>query len=138
MTATQRWMAGIVATAAASSQVVAQSAHAGTVSTYQAVVAGMKCTQSELGQFDCDYRVGRDLHFAVVGIGEDDTAITFYSARFEGDYYATVGVLHGCVIIKPGKANDVLIGAPGSMAFVSPASGRVFRDWPSCARDNGH
>ena len=99
------------------------------MSTYDAVVAGMHCEQTSVGSLECDYHVGRSLHFGVVGVGDPDAAITFYSVSFDGDYYASVGVSHGCVIVKPGKTSDLAAG----FAFVSPRNGKVYRDWQTCA-----
>jgi hypothetical protein len=97
-------------------------------STYDAVVAGMKCQQNSLDGMECDYRVGRSLHFNIAGVGDEDASITFFAASFEGDYYGSIGVLHGCVIVKPGKASESLI----DFAFVSPRTGKVYADWQSC------
>jgi hypothetical protein len=102
--------------------------------TYDAVRAGMKCRQSE---FDarvtgCEYHVGRSLHFEVVAIGEPDSSIYFYSASFEGDYFAVLGLSHGCIVVRPGKA----FGPERSldMAFVSPSNGKVYLTWQECQR----
>jgi len=57
-----------------------------TQTTYEDVVAGMKCTQSLSGHLECDYRVGRSLHFTIVAPGQPDGSIYFYSASIEGDY----------------------------------------------------
>ncbi|MEJ1966493.1 MAG: hypothetical protein WDO56_35125 [Gammaproteobacteria bacterium] len=58
-----------------------------------------------------------------------DAAVTFYKVDWDGDYYATYGLLHGCVIIKPGTGG----AASGlSFAFVSPINGKVYRTWEQC------
>jgi len=100
------------------------------VSTHDAIVAGMKCRQNSMGSMECDYRVGRSLYFNIAGVGDKDASITFFASSFEGDYYGSIGVMHGCVIVKPGKA----IEGPGvfDFAFVSPRSGKVYADWQSC------
>ena len=98
--------------------------------THDVVVAGMQCKQNSFGSLECDYHVGRSLHFGVVGVGDKDAAITFYASSFNGDYYASVGVLHGCVIVKPGKA--IRGSAALDFAFVSPRNGKVYADWQSC------
>lgn len=104
----------------------------GRPSTYQVVVAGMKCLQNSMGSMECEYRVGRSLHFNIAGVGDKDAGIAFLASSFEGDYYAGIGVMHGCVIVKPGKA----IEGPAALdfAFVSPRSGKVYSDWESCQR----
>jgi hypothetical protein len=98
--------------------------------TYEAVVSGMRCTQQSSGQVDCDFRVGRSLHFSIAGVGQEDAAVTFYKVDWDGDYYASVGMLHGCVIVK--AAHPTEADGPDIFAFVSPTTGRVYRDWPSC------
>lgn len=103
--------------------------------TYDAVVKGMSRKQSSIAglQLDCDYRVGQDLHFVIAGAGQDDAAFTVLrTAGYDGDYYATFGVLHGCVIVKPGSRSrrPALL----DMAFVSPTDGKVYRTWQECAQ----
>jgi hypothetical protein len=102
--------------------------------TYDAVVAGMNCKQQSRGQLDCMFTVGKSLRFEIVGVGQEDAAITFYKVDFDGDYYASVGVMHGCVIVKQAHP------APTTglhFAFVSPKNGKVYRDWPTCGKANG-
>ena len=96
--------------------------------TYDLVRSGMSCKQNSMDSLECDYRVGRSLHFNIAGIGERDAGITFYGADFDGDFYASVGVLHGCVIVKPGRLKPNMI----DFAFVSPRDGKVYRDWETC------
>ena len=108
---------------------ISNSGEGAPASTREAVVAGMKCEQNTFGSMECEYQVGRSLHFAVVGVGDEDAAITFYAASFDGDYYARVGVQHGCVIVKPGQAAK---GSVTGFAFVSPRNGKVYDDWVSC------
>jgi hypothetical protein len=90
----------------------------------------MVCTQQANGQLDCDYKVGHSLQFTIAGIGQDDAAITFFKVDFDGDYYATIGVLHGCVIVKPAHPTP---DSGLALAFVSPRNGKVYKDWPSCS-----
>ena len=49
---------------------------------------------------------------------------------FNGKYYGTVGVAHGCVVVKTGTAKTTR--NPLDLAFVSPSNGKVYQDWPSC------
>jgi len=102
----------------------------GRSSTYDLVVEGMKCHQNVMGSLECDYRVGPSLHFNIAGVGDKDASIAFFASSFDGDYYATVGVLHGCVIVKPGKTAKR--AGLLDFAFVSPRSGKVYLDWESC------
>jgi hypothetical protein len=101
-----------------------------TVTTHADVTTGMKCAPNSRGDMECDYRVGRSLHFGVVGVGKPDASIYFYSASFEGDYFAVVGLSHGCVIVRPGKALGQ--ARTTDLAFVSPQNGMVYRDWQAC------
>src|SRR3989338_9953619 len=104
-------------------------------STYELVVAGKSCEASETTQnIDCDYKVGKGLHFGVAGIGLPDAGVTVYSSSFDGDFYITYGLLHGCVIVKrgPDSISSGVIDGPGSMldfAFVSPRNGKIYETW---------
>jgi hypothetical protein len=98
--------------------------------TFDNVVAGMRCSQNSGGDLECDYRVGRSLHFAIVAPGRADGSIYFYAASFEGDYFAVVGMSHGCVIVRPGLS--VSEARRIDLAFVSPRNGKVYRTWQEC------
>jgi hypothetical protein len=98
--------------------------------TYEDVVAGMKCSENSLGDKECDYRVGQSLHFGIVAPGKPDGSIYFYSASFEGDYFAVVGLGHGCVVVRPGLKSSK--ARQSSLAFVSPQSGKVYRTYEEC------
>lgn len=99
--------------------------------TYDAVVKAMKCTQQLTGQLDCEYRVGKSFRLEIAGVGQSDAAITFYKVDFDGDFYATVGVLHGCVVVKPAHHPP---GQFAQFAFISPKDGKVYRDWQTCSK----
>ena len=107
------------------------------LSTYDIVSSGKVCKQNPSHEFSCDYKVGNDLHFTIDGVGGDWTGITFLKSDIDGDFYAKYGMRHGCVIVRPGKKNwkkdDVSgPGSPSDYAFVSPRSGKVYRDWKDC------
>lgn len=99
-------------------------------STYNEVIAGMKSQKNQLGDLEYNYRVGRSLHFAIVGPGKSNSSIYFYAASFEGDYFAVVNISDKCVIVRPGQS------APSSkrvdIAFVSTQSGKVYRTLEEC------
>jgi hypothetical protein len=97
--------------------------------TYDAVLKGMSCKQRQGGEMDCEYEVGKSLHFAIAGVGQPDAAITFFKVDHEDDYYAGVTALHGCVVVKPVK---VTADSVANFAFVSPQTGKAYRDWQSC------
>jgi len=106
-------------------------------STYDIVLSGKTCRASGTRTVTCDYRVGKDLHFIIEGIGGPWTGITFIKSDYDGDFYATYGTEHGCVVVKPGRTNwkNPGCGGPGSAfdyAFVSPKTGKVYRDWEPC------
>lgn len=106
-------------------------AHGSDNPTFDAVVAARKCSD-ENQQLVCEYRVGKSLRFAVVAIGMPDTAVTFFKSDWDGDYYATFGLMHGCVIVKPG-AKSAATGLP-RFAFVSSRNGKVYASWETCQR----
>lgn len=95
---------------------------------YDATLKGKKCTESHQ-QISCEYKVGRDLEFSIDGMGVTDTGVTFAHTNFNGDYYASIGMQHGCVIVKHGKSSP-LFGK--DFAFVSPKNGEVYRSWVTC------
>jgi hypothetical protein len=113
--------------ACAIASVVAPGALAADNPTYDAVLAGKTCSEVQQ-QLNCKYRVGKSLSFEIVGIGMPDTAVTFYRVDWDGDYYASLGIMHGCVIVKPGKKTEDGF----AFAFVSPGNGKVYRSWEEC------
>jgi hypothetical protein len=107
-------------------------------SSYEFVLAGKKC---ETGTWDqtlsCEYNVGTGLKLVIAGIGQPDTAVTFMKSSFEGDFYASFGLLHGCVIVHRGKKgveHDDPMEPSGlaDYAFVSPRNGKVYQKWDRC------
>lgn len=101
--------------------------------TSDAVMSGKRCYSASGGlqAITCEYRVGQDLYFTIDGVGEAEAGITFMRSNFDGDFYATVGALHGCVIVKRGLKH---IAEPFlDYAFVSPKNGKVYRNWKECA-----
>lgn len=99
--------------------------------TYDAVVSGMTCKQNTSADMECDYRVGRSLHFGIAGVGQKDASIYFYSSSFEGDYFAVFGLSHGCVVVRQGRSLNPT--GLGDSAFVSPQNGRAYRTWEECS-----
>jgi hypothetical protein len=110
----------------------------GEKSSYELVLAGKKCETSRWDQtLSCDYTVGAGLQFTIAGIGQPDTAVTFMKSSFDGDFYATFGLLHGCVIVKRGtkgvESEDAFEpGGFADYAFVSPRNGKVYKRWDQC------
>jgi len=101
--------------------------------TYDAVVSGKSCHQNLAGDLECDYRVGRSLHFGIAGVGQKDASIYFYAASMDGDYFAVFGLSHGCVVVRPGRTTSAGQGEKAAdLAFVSPKNGRVYRTWQTC------
>ena len=92
--------------------------------TYDAVLAGKKCQEDDYQQLNCSYKVGKDLHIEIAGIGQEDTGIAFLKSNFKGDYYGKYGLLHGCVIVNGEGFADY--------AFISPKNGKVYKSWKNC------
>ena len=105
----------------------ASLANAGT--TYQATLKGKPCVEGKDQQINCDYKIGTDFWLSIAGGGQTDAAVTFMKADLDGHYYATFGTMHGCVIVKPGKASKSTLL---DFDFVSPRNGKVYRDWKDC------
>jgi hypothetical protein len=98
-------------------------------STYKATVKGKACSETANQQVDCNYTIGKEFWLSIAGVGQSDAAVTFMKADFDGQYYGTFGVLHGCVIVKPGAASKA---TPIDLAFVSPRNGKVYMSWQQC------
>jgi hypothetical protein len=107
---------------------------------YQAVVAGMNCKQSTStpDQMECEYRVGKDLHFVIAAVGEPSATFTIFEADWNGDYYVSYASLHGCVVVNKGfgKRNSDEPMLP-EFTFVSLQTGKVYDTWPACANASG-
>ena len=99
--------------------------------TYDLTVNGKTCQESSLQSIECSYKVGESLLISIPGLGAPDTAVTFMKSDFDGDFYASFGVKHGCVIVKPGK-KTLTPGYIPNYAFISPRSGKVYKDWQEC------
>jgi hypothetical protein len=108
------------------------------MSSYDFVLAGKKC---ETGTWDqtlsCEYTVGTGLKFAIAGIGQPDTAVSFEKSSSDGDFYASFGLLHGCVIVQRGRKgveqdDPMEPGGVADYAFASPKNGKVSKRWDQC------
>lgn len=100
-------------------------------STYELTVKGKLCQESTTQSIECNYKVGKSLHITIVGLGDPDAGVTFMRSDFSGDFYATFGMQHGCVVVKPNVKNL----SPGSFptfAFISPKNGKVYKTWEEC------
>jgi hypothetical protein len=106
-------------------------------STYDQVIEGKSCQESRTQSLDCKYKVGKDLFISIPGIGQPNTGVTFLKSDWNGDFYATFGIMHGCVIVKRGdkSRDDKSLVGPGSLidfAFISPRNGKVYKKWEWC------
>ena len=99
---------------------------------YDLVSRAKRCQANELnGSIDCEYKVGKDLHIAIAAVGETTTGISFFRSNMDGDFYGSVGVQHGCVVVKSGAKSPKEI-SPLDFAFISPRNGKVYRTWMEC------
>ena len=95
---------------------------------FDQVKAAQKCHSQENGSMECDFDL-RSLHFGIAGVGDPDAGIAIYKADSEAEFHLSFGIKHGCLIIRHG------LNVPSfDLAFVSPITGGVYRDWPSCQR----
>ena len=101
---------------------------------YDDTVAGKECHESSSQQLICNYQIGPDLRISITGIGAPDARIDFEKSDIETEYYAVLGILHGCIIINPGRLNSHLYGVSGGYAFISPMNGKVYRNWIDCQK----
>ena len=93
--------------------------------TYRKTLAGKSCEGNSRQQINCTYKIGKDLRISIDGIGFPDTGVTFAKSNIEGDFYATFGMRHLCVIIKP---RNWIIDFEAGLAFISPRNGKVYKD----------
>ena len=94
---------------------------------YKKTMTGKSCKEdTRTQQISCTYEIGKDLLIWIAGIGSPDTSVTFAKSNFEGDYYATFGMLHHCVVVK--SQGNLL----QDFAFISPKNGKVYKDWKTC------
>lgn len=78
---------------------------------------------------ECVFRIGQDLQFTLVGIGQPNAAVVFERVNSEGDYCASVGFLHSCVIVHNGPKSKPILT---HRAFVSPINGKAYGTWKEC------
>ena len=112
--------------------ILAQAAPAFSGETYDAVVVGRACGIDKLQQLTCDYKVGKDLRISIPAVGTPDVGVTILKSDFDGDYYATFGLMHQCVVVKTGGKLTSIPGTFSDYAFISPKNGKVYQDWESC------
>lgn len=99
--------------------------------------SGKSCSENQSGtSVDCDFKVGQDLQFSIIGIGQPDVRVVFSNSSMGGDYYATFSVLEGCVVVKHGKKGvssaQELLKVMNDVAHVSPKDANVYRTWEEC------
>jgi hypothetical protein len=109
----------------------------GGMSSYELVLAGKKCDTGKWDQtLSREYTVGTGLKFVIAGIGQPDTAVSFEKSSSDGDFYASFGLLHGCVIVQRGRKgveqDDLMELGVADYAFVSPENGKVYKRWDQC------
>lgn len=99
-------------------------------STYELILSGKQCEESQDQQVNCNYRIRNDFWLSVAGVGDSSVGVAFMKSEFEGNYFGTYGGWHGCVVIQPGAANKS--AEYSDVAFVSPRNGKVYRTWADC------
>ena len=105
-------------------------------STYELVLAGKSCRHTKAQEIECEYTVGKDLHFWINEVG--GAFVTFYvdKSSIGGDYSARLAFSHGCVVVMPHAMIKALnLDKPGqraNYAYVSPKNGKVYQTWQEC------
>jgi hypothetical protein len=77
----------------------------------------------------CVFVVGRSLRFTLTGVGRPDGGVVFERSDSDGDFYASFGLSHGCIIVHNGAARPPILT---EVAFVQPRTGKVFSTWIDC------
>lgn len=125
-----------LAIAVAISALVCSGAYAEKPTTYSMVIAGKECKEDVVSQLiSCKYKVGESLRFSIDGVGLPDTGITFSKSDIDGDFFATYGIGHGCVVVKSGweKNGEIRDRLFSGMAFIQPKTGKVYKTFEECA-----
>lgn len=99
-----------------------------TGATYDDTLKGKSCKEYQQ-QLGCEFKVGKDLEFSIDAIGTSYTTVTFVRVNYGGDYYVKYGLLHGCLVISPGKNSPLFMQ---DFAFVSSKTGKVYKKWEAC------
>lgn len=108
---------------------------AGGQTTYDVISRGMSCSQNSMGSTECVYKVGDDCIVTIAGVGDGDAAIVIdRSLGIEGDYYPRFVTNLSCFAIVAGEKTFDKEGLSRlfDTAFISPKTGKVYRDWMSC------
>lgn len=88
-----------------------------------------KCTYSkhENSQYNCEFKVGNDLHIEIAGVGDKDASVYFWQVS-KAKYIAKFLISSQCVMVKNAKG-DVL-----DFAFISVKTGQIYSDWAICPK----
>lgn len=79
----------------------------------------------------CRFQLGTDFQITLTGVGQPNAGIVYERSNFEGQFYASFGVAHGCVIVQAGLARRNA-QRPHDIAFIQPRTGTVFNSWQEC------
>ena len=82
----------------------------------------------------CRFLLGTDFQISLTGVGQSNAGIVYERSNFEGNYYASFGLAHGCVIVQTGLAQRSA-PRPHEFAFIQPRTGKVFKTWQECKAD---
>jgi hypothetical protein len=109
----------------------------GHLTTYDATLIGKNCEIYENQSIACEYQVGEGLHFVITDIGGQAGAVSFWKSSRESDFYAAFGLRHGCIVVRRGTQSVASIPEAAQkliddVAYVSPANGKVYREWQKC------
>jgi hypothetical protein len=104
------------------------SANAENTSTYERLVKGKSCHSGSNQNIDCDYKIGISFWLKIIGVGEPSATVVFMKSDYQASYYATIGKMHGCVIVQqPLRSGEIL-----DVAFISPMSGKIYKSVDGC------
>jgi hypothetical protein len=105
----------------------------GQADTFDDLVAGRSCVQGPAQQLVCTYYVPDVLRIQITAVGNPDSRIDFLKSDVDGDYYAALGMSHGCIIVTAGNAlRNREVDRFFDYAFISPRNGNVYRAWQDC------
>jgi len=96
-------------------------------SLIELVESGKSCSSERRG-LKCSDRVGEYFHVSIAAIDTNDTGIHFLKSDEARGIYASLGAMHGCVIVNRRKGVNEL----PEFAFISPKNGKLYESWVDC------
>jgi hypothetical protein len=93
------------------------------------VLDGASCKKTNSAGLVCSYAIGDALSFSISDVGGNDMEISFLRSDANAEFFAAFA--SGCVRVLPGRGH-AKTSDPVTDVYVSPQTGRVFRNAREC------